>query len=99
LGCEADHQLADIPTLKDIGINMVVNSPYGIAGPKGMEPIVVRAIHDAFKKGLDEPAFTATLSQLDEELIYMSSEDYHAFAMKQINEERRTVQELDLKDE
>jgi tripartite-type tricarboxylate transporter receptor subunit TctC len=79
-----------IPTLQDMGINMVVNSPYGIAGPKGMEPTVVRAIHDAFKKGLDEPGFTATLGQLDQELIYMSSEDYHAFVMKQINEERLT---------
>ena len=27
----------NVPTLRDIGIDMVSNSPFGIAGPKGMD--------------------------------------------------------------
>jgi tripartite-type tricarboxylate transporter receptor subunit TctC len=40
----------DVPTLREVGIDMVSNSPFGIAGPKGMDPAVVKIIHDAFKK-------------------------------------------------
>src|SRR2546421_430916 len=39
-----------VPTLREIGIDMVSNSPFGIGGPKGMDPAVVKALHDAFKK-------------------------------------------------
>ena len=40
-----------VPTLREIGIDIVSNSPFGIAGPKGMDPNVVKLLHDAFKKG------------------------------------------------
>ena len=88
-----------VPTLKELGINIVVNSPYGIAGPKGMDPIAVRVLHDAFKKGMEEPVFLAALEKLDQEILYQNSADYHAYAMKQIAEEKRVVEELGLKEE
>jgi len=78
----------DVPTLREIGIDMVSNSPFGIAGPKGMDPKIVRVLHDAFKKGLEEPS--------DQELFYLSSEDYQNFAMRQIEEARRFITELGL---
>ena len=46
-----------MPTLKELGINLVANSPYGIAGPKGMDPKVVKVLHDAFAKGVKEPVY------------------------------------------
>jgi hypothetical protein len=46
---------------------MVSNSPYGIAGPKGIAPEIVKVLHDGFKKGLDEPSNVATIAQLDQE--------------------------------
>ena len=88
-----------VPTLKELGINIVVNSPYGIAGPKGMDPIAVKVLHDAFKKGMEEPLFLAALEKLDQEILYLNSADYHAYAMKQIAEEKRVVGELGLKEE
>ncbi len=45
-----------VPTLKEAGIGLVSNSPFGLAGPKGMDPKVVKILHDAFKKGMDEPS-------------------------------------------
>ena len=47
----------DVPTLREIGIDMVSNSPFGIAGPKGMDPKIVKVLHDAFKKGMEEPSY------------------------------------------
>src|SRR5262249_7023805 len=88
-----------VSTLKELGIDLVVNSPYGIAGPKGMDPVVVKVLHDAFKKGMEEPPFLAALKRLDQEVLYLNSADYHAFAMKQIADEKRMVDELGLKEE
>jgi tripartite-type tricarboxylate transporter receptor subunit TctC len=88
-----------VPTLKETGIDMVMDSPYGIAGPRGMDPKVVKVLHDAFKKGIDDPSFKATIAQFDQEPFYLSSADYHDFALRQIAEEKRIVEELGLKDE
>jgi tripartite-type tricarboxylate transporter receptor subunit TctC len=87
----------NVPTLRDIGIDMVSNSPFGIAGPKGMDAEVVKVLHDAFKKGLEEPSYAAAMAQLDQELFYLSSEDYRKFALQQIDEARRYIAELGLK--
>ena len=46
---------------------MVSNSPFGIAGPKGMDPEVVKVLHDAFKKGMDEPSYAEAMAKLDME--------------------------------
>jgi tripartite-type tricarboxylate transporter receptor subunit TctC len=86
----------DVPTLREIGIDMVSNSPFGIAGPKGMDPKIVRILHDAFKKGLEEPSYAAAVANLDQELFYLSSEDYQNFAMRQIEDARRFITELGL---
>ena len=86
----------DVSTLREIGIDMVSNSPFGIAGPKGMDPKIVRVLHDAFKQGLEEPSYAAAVANLDQELFYLSSEDYQNFAMRQIEEARRFITELGL---
>ena len=87
----------NVPTLKEVGIEMVINSPYGLGGPKGMAPEIVKVLHDAFKKGLDEPSNVAVMTQLDQERFYLDSEDYRAFAMQQIVQEKRIVEELQLR--
>jgi tripartite-type tricarboxylate transporter receptor subunit TctC len=88
-----------VPTLREIGIDIVSNSPYGVGGPKGMALEIVKVLHDAFKKGLDEPSNRAAMAQLDQERFYMSSEEYHVFAMQQIVQEKRMVEELKLKEQ
>jgi tripartite-type tricarboxylate transporter receptor subunit TctC len=98
LGALRTKNWPNVPTLKEAGIDMIGNTPLGISGPKGMDPDVVMILHDAFKKGMDEPSFVATMEQLDQEFAYMSSEEYHAFAMKQIAVEKRNVEELGLRE-
>ena len=86
-----------VPTLKEVGIDMVSNSPFGIAGPRGMEPGVVKVLHDAFKKGMEEPSYAEAMAKLDMEPFYLSSENYAKFAVEQIAEAKRFVAELGLK--
>lgn len=53
----------DVPTLKDLGYPWVFDSPFGIAGPKGMDPGHVKIVHDAYKKALDDPEALAVLEK------------------------------------
>jgi tripartite-type tricarboxylate transporter receptor subunit TctC len=85
-----------VPTLNEIGIDLVANAPYGLAGPKGMDPKIVAILHDAFKKGMAEPSYASALRQLDQVPFYLSSQDYRDFAIKQIAEQKRLIEELGL---
>jgi len=89
----------DVPTLQEVGIDIVSNSPFGIAGPAGMDAGVVKVLHDAFKRGMEEPSYREAMAKFDQEPFYLGSADYHAYAMRAIVEEKRLVQELGLKEE
>jgi tripartite-type tricarboxylate transporter receptor subunit TctC len=89
----------DAPTLREVGINMVSNSPFGIAGPKGMDPAVVKIIHDAFKKGAEDPAYLEATAKLDQEPAYMNSDDYRRYAAGQLVEQKKLIEDLGLKHE
>ena len=84
----------NVPTLREVGVDVVSNSPYGIAGPKGMDPAVVKVLHDAFKKGMEEQSYKDLMAKLDQEAFYQATADYHAHAMKLIVEQKQLVEEL-----
>ena len=84
------------PTAKELGYDIVSYSPYGIVGPKGMDPAVVRVIHDAFKKAMDDPEHHKVLQQLDQVYWYKSSQDYAAWAAEQFKADRALIERLGL---
>jgi tripartite-type tricarboxylate transporter receptor subunit TctC len=96
-GAQRTKRWPNAPTLKDLGYPIVSNSPYGLAGPKGMDPAVVKVLHDAFKKALEDPEYQKTLEKFDQETYYLNSADYAALAKKTFDEERVAIQRLGLK--
>lgn len=86
-----------VPTLKESGFDIVDTSPWGIIGPKKMPAGVVATLHDAFRKAIDDPGFRRVLDTLAQEPMYMSSDEYHSFAMKQIPIQQAIVEKYGLK--
>lgn len=86
-----------VPTLKELGFPFVFDSPFGVAGPRGMDPKVVAKLHDAFKKALEDPAVQATLAKYDMVANYKNTEDYRKFVLENIETERKVVEMLGLK--
>ena len=84
------------PTAKELGYDVVSYSPYGIVGPKGMDPRVVKVIHDAFKKAIDDPENRKVLEQLDQVYWYRSTEDYARWAAETNVSERALIERLGL---
>jgi len=87
----------DAPTLKELGYDLVTTSPYGLAGPRGMDPGVVKVLHDAFKEALYRPESLAYLQGLDQPVIYMSSAEYTDFVRQQVVKEQEIVRRLNLR--
>jgi putative tricarboxylic transport membrane protein len=51
--------LPDVPTLKESGINLVMQQYRGIAGPKNLPPEIVKVLEESFKKVSDSPEWKA----------------------------------------
>ncbi|MEI6300853.1 MAG: tripartite tricarboxylate transporter substrate binding protein [Betaproteobacteria bacterium] len=85
-----------VPTAKELGLGIVANSPYGLVGPKGMDPRVVKILHDAFKKGLEDPIHLGAVEKYDQEIFYMGSEEYAKWAAETYREERKLIERLGL---
>src|SRR5258706_2431555 len=84
------------PTAKELGYDVVSYSPYGIAGPKGMDPKVVKILHDAFKKAMDDPENHKLLQQLDQIYWSKSPAEYAKWASETWVTERANVERLGL---
>jgi tripartite-type tricarboxylate transporter receptor subunit TctC len=84
------------PTAKELGIDVVSYSPYGIVAPAGLDPKIVSFLHDAFKKTLDDPEHVKMLQQLDQVYWYKSSAEYRQWAADTFQSERKLIERLGL---
>lgn len=95
-GDQRTKRWPSVPTSKELGQGIVSYSPYGIVGPKGMDPAVVKVLHDAFKKALYDPEHIKVMDRYDQPLVYLGSEDYTKWAEKTFREERALIERLGL---
>jgi tripartite-type tricarboxylate transporter receptor subunit TctC len=68
----------EVRTLKEAGIDLVVNSPYGICGPRGMDPAVTKKLHEAFKEALFDAATQAVMEKFSMPTLYVDGAGYAA---------------------
>lgn len=95
-GNERSPRAPNVPTLKEL-YGIVANSPWGIGGPKGMDPAVSKILHDAFRRAMDDPAVGKALERQGMEKYYMSGAEYTKWVQRVAEEERRAVDRLGLK--
>jgi tripartite-type tricarboxylate transporter receptor subunit TctC len=93
-GSKRTKRWPTVPTLDELGYKTVSDSPFGVCGPKGMDPTVVRTLHDAFKKTLEDPAVLASFDKFDQTVIYMDTEQYTRFARESFAAEKATIERL-----
>jgi tripartite-type tricarboxylate transporter receptor subunit TctC len=86
----------DVPTVKELGIDVVVDSPGGLIGPKGMDPAVVAVLADAFRAAAQEPEHLKFLENMDQPLILLDGAAYKAAMAKTYQEERELLRRLNL---
>jgi tripartite-type tricarboxylate transporter receptor subunit TctC len=84
------------PTLKELGYDMVVTTPYGLVGPAGMDPMVTRTLHDAFAAAVRDPAHLAVLEKYDMPVEYRDSASYAEFLKETVAREQALITRLGL---
>ena len=93
-GSKRTKRWPDVPTLDQLGYKTVSDSPFGVCGPKGMDPAVTRTLHDAFRKTLEDPAVLAMFDKFDQTVIYMNTEQYTKWARETFQAEKATIERL-----
>ncbi|MCS6891356.1 MAG: tripartite tricarboxylate transporter substrate binding protein [Rhodovarius sp.] len=86
----------DVPTLLELGYGMVVTSPYGIAGPRGMAPEVVERLHRALRRAHYHPRVQDYMRRFDMPDEYLGPAEYLAWAEEHLQHEQALVRRLQL---
>jgi tripartite-type tricarboxylate transporter receptor subunit TctC len=89
-------RFSDVPTLQELGIDIVADSPGGLVGPRGMDPGVVRILAEAFRAAAQEPAHLDFLARLDQPLMLQDGAAYRESMQRTMEEERELLRQLNL---
>lgn len=95
-GSRRTKKWASVPTLNELGFDTISESPFGIGGPRGMDPALTRRLHDAFRKTLEDPTVLAAFEKFDQSVIYMNTADYDKFIREQYVKEKVLIDRLGL---
>jgi tripartite-type tricarboxylate transporter receptor subunit TctC len=86
----------DTPTLKELGLPIVQASPYGLGGPKGMDPKLVQRIYGVVKTAMEQPNHVEALARYDQQLMPMDPATYARFARETMAREKLLIERLGL---
>lgn len=71
---------ANVPTLKERGVNAVGQSPYGLVGPKDLPPAIVQSVYEAFAEANQDPAVLQLLDRYIQVPWKRNPTEYRTFA-------------------
>ncbi len=93
---ERAKRFPDVPTVRELGLEVAVDSPGGLVGPKGMNPAVVKILADAFRAAAQEPKHAAFLDNMDQPLLLLDGPAYRDEMAKTMERERELLRKLNL---
>jgi tripartite-type tricarboxylate transporter receptor subunit TctC len=88
-----------VPTVKELGHKLVIESPFGLVAPKNLDPAIAARLHAAFKKAMDDPEYRRMLEEFDLAPNYRSGPAYRAYAEAQLAKEKTMLDESGFKPE
>jgi tripartite-type tricarboxylate transporter receptor subunit TctC len=95
-GTQRIARYPQVLTLKEAGFDMAYPSPLEIIGPKGMPKGIVNKVHDAFKKGMEDPEYQAVLKKFDMPISYLGGDDLEKSDREDFNKTGKIVEKLGL---
>ncbi len=86
----------EVPTLRELGYDIVVESRVGLGGPKGIDPKVVGRLHEAFHKASTSPGFQRALAVESMPYRYLATPEYQSYAVTQFENDKLNIRSLGL---
>lgn len=87
------------PTVKELGYDLVIDSPVGLVAPKNLDPKIAARLTAAFRKAARDPAYLNQLELFDMQPNVIGGEEYLAYAKSQFQREQKMLQEIGFKPE
>jgi tripartite-type tricarboxylate transporter receptor subunit TctC len=84
------------PTLRELGHDLVNESKFLVAAPKGTPLFMIKRLEEAFRKATDDPEFAPNIAKIDMEPYYLSSKDIEKFIEESFNYYKKLLTELNL---
>jgi tripartite-type tricarboxylate transporter receptor subunit TctC len=78
-GAQRSKALPDVPTLKELGINVEYYLWVGMFAPKATSPAVITTLRDVFNKAAHTDQFKTALVNLGQELDYLDQPEFTVF--------------------
>jgi tripartite-type tricarboxylate transporter receptor subunit TctC len=88
----------DVPTMKELGYEVNISAPGGVAGPAALPADVQAKLVAAFEQAAKHPDFQAALDKFDMPLMYQGPADYKRALEQSYVEETALIQKLNLRE-
>lgn len=88
-----------VPTVKESGYDLVVQSPFGIVAPKNLDPAITAKLQAAFQKASQHPDVTRQLADFDLAAWPLDSAAFRSYAVAQFAREKQMLDEVGFKPE
>lgn len=87
-------QYPDLPTMKEMGLDISYSSSRGLVAPKGTPPEIVAYLEDALRKATEDPDYLAKMKNAGLPVKYMSGKEFRDFYMKQYEAFKPVVEKI-----
>jgi tripartite-type tricarboxylate transporter receptor subunit TctC len=88
------EMIPNVPTFRELGYQIECPLWMGLLGPSGLDPLILRKIHDAFKKAYEDPSFKELLTSLVMTPDYHDPESFRNLVMTDFAAQKRILDRL-----
>lgn len=92
-----DPAWPDVPTARELGVNVALDAWRGIAVPRGAPPQVIRQLENAIRLTASSPEFVSQSEKLNVRPAFLPAEEFSALVAKEDAELSRLMQQIGLK--
>ncbi len=94
---ERDPAFPDVPTMKELGYDVVIELFRGISVPKGTPDDVIAKLEEAFKKGSEDPEFVEFSKKNGFNISFMGQKDFNSYVVPMDEKIAKVMEETGLK--
>jgi tripartite-type tricarboxylate transporter receptor subunit TctC len=86
--------LPNVLTFTELGYKASMDPFFGLAAPKGLNPLILRKLAEAFKKAWEDPVFQEFEPTAGHTPVFKDSESFRQYVLKEFDEKGRLLKKL-----
>lgn len=87
----------DVPTMKELGYNLVMTAPFGIGGPAGLDAQAMQKLRSVLREAIQSAEFREECDHILAPVMYQDADDFRRYAQENRAVEKALVNRIGLK--